>query len=94
MALTVQALAKAAGHETSAVAAELSALAVEAEMPLEQLMAQCGYVVPDSAPEVSADGTKHDTAECAEKEAEVKLEGSGGNAAAAGESTLNSAVPL
>ena len=28
---------------------ELSALAAEAEMPLEQLMAQCGYMVPDGA---------------------------------------------
>lgn len=74
----MQAMAQAAGHGKSQYADELNALAEEAEMPILQLMAQCGYVVPnDGALQMSANG--------AEEEAEMKLAAAGGEAADAGE---------
>ncbi len=50
-----QALAKAAGEGTDQHAAEVSALADEADMPLDQLLAQYGYVIGEDGRKRSAD---------------------------------------
>ena len=51
----VQALAEAAGEGTAQHAAEVSALADEAGMPLDQLLAQYGYVIGEDGRKRSAD---------------------------------------
>ena len=50
-----QALAEAAGEGTAQHAAEVSALADEADMPLDQLLAQYGYVIGEDGRKRSAD---------------------------------------
>ena len=50
----VQALAEAAGEGTAQHAAEVSALADEADMPLDQLLAQYGYVIAEEGQKRSA----------------------------------------
>ena len=50
-----QALAEATGEGTAQHAAEVSALADEADMPLDQLLAQYGYVVGEDGRKRSAD---------------------------------------
>ncbi len=56
--MLVQALAEAAGEGRAQHAAEVSALSDEAEMPLEQLLAQYGYVIGDDGQKQPANCAK------------------------------------
>ena len=87
-----QAQALAAGDGKAQIAAEVSALADEAEMPLEQLLMQCGYVIPGGSPELVAGGDG--TMEAADVKREANAEGDDGANAAAGESPVQLHVLL
>ena len=56
--MLVQALAEAAGEGRAQHKAEVSALADEAEMPLEQLLAQYGYVIGEDGQKQPASGAQ------------------------------------
>ena len=56
--MIAQALAEAAGEGQAQHAEEVSALADEADMPLEQLLAQYGYVIGEDGRKRPADDTQ------------------------------------